>query len=68
MSDTRREFRYRVKLERGEHVIEATDEHDARMQTLQMLAEDPSLIVVERIPDESELPTADEIQGILRGT
>jgi hypothetical protein len=38
---------FRVSLERDDHVIEATDAHDARMQTLQMLAEDPSLIQVE---------------------
>lgn len=40
--------RFRVKLERGDHIIDAADDHDARMQTLQMLAEDPSLIRVEQ--------------------
>lgn len=42
----RRESPMRVILYRGSLLIYATDEHDARMQTIQALAEDPSLLEV----------------------
>ena len=54
--------RWRVKIDGGSLGVEDASEHDARIEAFQALAEDLSLLRVERVPDESELPTVDEIQ------